>query len=135
MLSRNRISVALGLLPILLMGCGKPAGMHVWGDVTYEGKPVETGTIYFSPEDGTTGPSTGGNIVEGKYDIKEKGGPKPDGVYKVAITGLKATGKMITLPKSDDKKPVPEMVPLIPPEYNTNSTLKITVSSDPSKNK
>lgn len=126
--------VVAGCLALVFSGCGKPASMRVWGQVTWEGKPVEGGSIVFSPVEDTPGPSTGANIVDGKYDVAEKGGPRPAGVYRVEITGVKKTGKKITPPKSEGNQLVDELAPLIPPEYNTRSTLKVTISLDPKQN-
>jgi hypothetical protein len=54
----------------LLAGCGKPAGnATVKGEVTYDGKPIESGVISFYPID-PTGGSGGGGIEDGKYDVK-----------------------------------------------------------------
>ena len=52
----NRI-VASCLLTALvaLHGCSEPSGpktVRVWGDVSYEGKPIEDGTIDFLSADG-----------------------------------------------------------------------------------
>jgi hypothetical protein len=58
----------------------------------------------------------------------------PGGTFRVEIAANKKTGKMQTKTKSDDGAPVPEFVPLLPPEFNTKSTLRYTVSEQSSQN-
>ena len=48
-------------------GCGKGLAT-VEGNVTFDGQPVEKGTIVFEPADGV-GPTGGGAIENGKYRI------------------------------------------------------------------
>jgi hypothetical protein len=50
----------------LLLGCGQSGGLT--GSVSYNGQPVERGSIAFSPVDGK-GPVFGGKIENGKFDI------------------------------------------------------------------
>ena len=44
------------MVTIALQGCSGPSGpktMRVWGDVSYEGMPVEEGSITFEASDGS----------------------------------------------------------------------------------
>jgi hypothetical protein len=80
--------VALGLLSA--WGCGDddlPPRYTVSGTVTYRGKPVESGSITFTPNDMQTGRSAGGTITDGKYSLTTltpDDGALP-GQYKVSI--------------------------------------------------
>jgi hypothetical protein len=77
---------------LLVAGCG-PALVTIEGTVTWDGAPVETGTISFLPADGK-GPTIGGELKDGGYRIKaEKQAAL--GAKSVAITGIRKTGKMI----------------------------------------
>jgi hypothetical protein len=61
----TRLAVVLALAALLGCGGGSRPTADVKGEVTYEGKQVENGTITFTPLEG--GPTVGGVIVDGKY--------------------------------------------------------------------
>ena len=85
-----RIATVCLLAIGLLAGCSGGVGLgEVSGTVTYDGKPVELGSISFIPIDGN-GPSGGGAITDGKYMAQKV----PVGAAKVRISGAKVTGKM-----------------------------------------
>ncbi len=67
---RSRSNLArLGfcLLPLLVsLGCGKPVGTTVTGNVTWNGQPLAYGAISFVPADGAT-KTAGAMITGGKY--------------------------------------------------------------------
>lgn len=81
----------VALLP-LWVGCGKGGGI-VSGEVTIDGKPVDSGSIVFIPEDGQ-GPSRGGKIADGKF-LLQGGEPIPPGKKTVKITASMKTGKQV----------------------------------------
>jgi hypothetical protein len=56
-----------GLALLVLSGCGG-SGVGVRGEVTYEGQPVEKGSITFLPTDGKGQPS-GAAITNGRYSL------------------------------------------------------------------
>ena len=115
----------------LFTGCGdRNGGMRVWGEVTYDSKPVPEGSILLMPEAGQKAPTAGGLIKDGRYDMPAKKGPRAGVTYRVSIDGLEKTGKMIQHPLG----PYEETRQLIPPEYNTRSNLQITVSKKVSEN-
>ncbi|MBU4271497.1 MAG: hypothetical protein KKA28_06500, partial [Planctomycetes bacterium] len=80
-----RLLPALFLLP-LLGGCGGSRLVEIGGAVTYDGQPVQKGTIAFLPSDGN-GPTAAAIIAEGKYTVKVAPGPK-----QVKIEGYKIVG-------------------------------------------
>lgn len=82
--------VAAALL--LAAGCGDSSGVGkrypVSGAVTYNGSPVETGSIMFQPMDQEAGRAASGVIKDGEYElttVTEGDGALP-GEYRVAIT-------------------------------------------------
>ena len=75
--------VALALL-VCIVGCGTKT-TSVTGSVTYNGEPVEKGTISFRPMDGT-GQTFGARITDGKYTAVERA---TSGTKTVVITGTK----------------------------------------------
>ncbi len=93
----------------------------VSGNVTVDHQPLEVGSIAFYPVEGTRGPSTGGNIQNGKYRIGlEKG--VVVGRNRVEIQGFRKTGNRVRESPMRDEL-VDEKVPLIRAEYNRQSTL------------
>jgi hypothetical protein len=70
--------ILAALLACGLIGCGsKAAGTHhVSGEVTFDGKPVPSGLIRFTPDGskGNSGPPGYAVIQDGKYDTSAAGG-------------------------------------------------------------
>jgi hypothetical protein len=84
----------LGLLFLLAACAGCGSGLvTVEGDVTFDGQPVEQGTIVFEPADGA-GPSAGGSIEAGAYRLSGESGVAP-GNKTVRITATRKTGRQI----------------------------------------
>ena len=86
---------AAGLLLVCLaacLGCGTGLAT-VEGTVTFDGKPVESGSIVFEPADGA-GPSAGGQIQNGKYQLAGEAGVMP-GKKVVRITAIRSTGRQV----------------------------------------
>jgi hypothetical protein len=122
---------------LLLLVCGCSSGSRkipVWGDVTYNGEPVLDGTITFTPIEGTPGPSTGGAIKDGHYEVAGEVGPISGGTYRVAITGTKRTGKKVHnvfQPGAPLRELSENYIPAI---YNAQTTLKVTIAASRSAN-
>jgi hypothetical protein len=108
--------------------------MRVWGDVTYDGKPLDDGSIVFTPIDGTPGSSTGGPIKGGKYDVPARGGLVAGGKYKVEVAALRPVGKPLPNIMDPGGPPLQPSENYIPLKYNTRSTLTATISDVSSKN-
>ncbi|HEV7281673.1 MAG TPA: hypothetical protein VGN57_15835 [Pirellulaceae bacterium] len=116
---------SLALTLVSLAGCGGasydgPPRAEVFGAVTWNGEPVDGGTINFFPA--TSGGRTAGATIEqGKYRLEEAMGPEM-GEYNVMINwGVK---------KNPDNLDDP-LIEQIPPEYNKATTLKATISESP----
>lgn len=89
--------VCLGL-SAALSGCGnsKYSGERRYpleGEVTFEGQPIDLGSITFTPE-GDKGRISGGVINDGKYAVPEENGANA-GTYRVKISWLKRTGRKL----------------------------------------
>jgi hypothetical protein len=62
----------------------------VSGTVTYDGKPIPKGLIFFDPDasKGTDGRQGFANIIHGKYDTAENGQGVRGGAYHVRVNGF-----------------------------------------------
>lgn len=114
------VALGLGLMLGLFAGCGDKKQAKVHGTVTYNGIPVEEGSISFFPEPGTESRKASAAILDGAFDIPTDRGPFP-GKFRVEITGVKKTGKKI--PSADPGIEIDERIELIPDKYHRNSTL------------
>ena len=115
------------LIVVVFAGCDHgPGTISIQGTVTFDGQPVQKGTIQFIPADETPGRATGGKITNGKYAIPKEGGPLAGGTYTVRIIGLRKTGKMA--PKGP---PVELEANYIPAAYNNQTILKVVTSESP----
>jgi hypothetical protein len=75
----------------LLSGCGTGERLHdVSGTITYEGKPIPKGLIFFDPDKGTPGTQGFANIENGKFDTASPGKGKGirGGAYSIRISGF-----------------------------------------------
>jgi hypothetical protein len=109
---------------LLVMGCSD-GRVRVSGSVLFEGKPLEEGFVSFEPADGM-GPTTGGMIAGGKYDLT--GDARAIAGEKIVrIIGSRRTGRKIPAP-SPPGAMVDEWVQCIPREYNDQSTLKVQIT-------
>jgi len=82
------VVAALGMC----LGCSANLAT-VQGNVTFDGQPVEKGSIIFEPADGV-GPVAGGTIENGKYRLDWEGGLVP-GKMIVRISAGRPTGRKI----------------------------------------
>ena len=127
---------ALGLVAVWLaacVGCGKGLAT-VEGTVTFDGQPVDNGSIVFEPADGA-GPTAGGKIEQGKYHLAGEGGVTA-GKKIVRITAVRKTGRQVEGGLSGAEGAggpsapagtVDEIEHFIPAIYNQQSTLTCEV--------
>lgn len=81
-------------LAVIFAGCGggdSVEAYHLSGKVTFDGKPIPTGQIYFMPDTnkGNSGPAGFAKITDGVYDTSLEGGkPQVGGAMIVKIEGM-----------------------------------------------
>ena len=125
----DRLSHAAAMLLLLAAGCGTaydgPPRGAVQGKISIAGEPLEYGAITFYPTEGTQGPTAGAEVKDGQYDLPERSGPVV-GKNRIEITGSKSTGRTTRISTGQE---IPEMIPVVPPEYNTESTLVKEIQS------
>lgn len=114
---------ALAATP-LLSGCGDdgPKRAVVRGKVSYNGKPVEEGTIRFLIDNRATAQ---GEIKGGAYKIDHLGGV-PVGSGKVEIEGFQNTDKVVHNNPTGVK--VYEAKQVLPPKYNKKTELTVEIT-------
>jgi hypothetical protein len=120
-------AAALLIVCLAFVGCGEPNPLGrraVYGAVSYQGKPVDYGSIQFLPEDPQHGVSSGAMISDGKYAIKESQG-LPPGSYQVMISSPdRGKQEKVEGPPGDERSLAVER---IPKKYNLQTTLKLEV--------
>jgi hypothetical protein len=128
-MNRIRLPLLSCFVATALAGCGAsgPRREHVLGEVTLNGQSLPTGRIRFIPaDDGKIQASAG--IQQGKFELPTDEG-LPAGDYRVEIEGDVDLGFAVdddvAFSKRDRKKPL--AAPPVPPEYNRNSNLTVTV--------
>lgn len=110
------------LLAVTTSGCNDGPKLYtVVGSVSFQGDTVSKGTIICAPVDGI-GPAATGEIVDGRFSILTTAGEKT-----VRISATKETGRMI-LGAMDQQ--YPEEIDIVPPRYNSASTLVRTIDPD-----
>jgi hypothetical protein len=106
---------------LLLAGCGPsgPKTYPVSGTVTFDGQPLPTGFITFTPTEGDIGPDSG-KVVEGKFEFRAQAGKK---LVEINANrpqpGAKVEPSMGAVPFEQ----------YIPEAYNINTTLTAEVTS------
>lgn len=115
----SRILILLGLLVVAGCQTGPPMGTVI-GEVTLDNQRIKEGAITFVPIEGDT-PTAGANIIDGKFTAQV-----PLGKQKVMINASKVMGKFRAY-DTPESPLLDNVVELVPPVYNANSTLSIDV--------
>ncbi len=133
------------LFALAVAGCGEDDGLGrrypITGKVTYQGKPVASGTVNFVPES-PEGRGATGTIHDGAYDdvttLTTGDGILP-GKYKVTIVARED----VDLSAAETEQPggAPDQVtvariaakakPLVPPKYSAPQTTDLAVEVTP----
>lgn len=119
--------LAFAILSVLTVGCGEPNPLGrrpIKGGVTFQGKPIDYGTIQFAPADPQHGVSSGTMIENGTYAMQISNG-LPPGSYAVMISAPDR-GKLekVEGPPGDERTLAVERIPT---KYNLKTTLKLEV--------
>ena len=124
--------LSIFLLCGVVLGCGGAdyngeKRFPLTGKVTFDGQPIEWGSIAFIPQSGNNQRVSGSVIQNGVYDVPEAKGANA-GKHRVEIHWLKPTGKKIQPPDSEDI--VDERVEALPPKFHAQSELSAEISGD-----
>jgi hypothetical protein len=88
---RRPLAAALAAAVAAVVGCGGDEKLYnVSGTVTYNGKPVPKGLIFFDPDPAKGGTGTQGfaNITDGRYTTAVNGKGVRGGAYTVRVAGF-----------------------------------------------
>ena len=120
--------LALGFsLAIALASAGCGGAASVEGTVTYQGQPIEKGSIAFIAQDGGETPLTvGQEVTGGKYSIAADRGLQP-GQYKVEIYG--STKSAAASPSGDPDMQSSAGSNAVPEKYNSATSLTAELKS------
>lgn len=137
--SSAMLTLALGAL-VSLPGCGG-ARSTVSGSVTYDGQPVEDGSIRLHPTGDTQGQGGSAPIVGGRYEMKSDAGLLA-GNYTVMISAFREASAAEIAARRDSEESGeeddPERAALVaktaartqylPPKYNQASEIKVELA-------
>ncbi|WP_052299353.1 hypothetical protein [Rubinisphaera brasiliensis] len=116
-------------LMVLMAGCGSANGPEraaVSGTVTFNGDPIQTGSIQFVPVEGVVGKPVSAPISNGEFSLSSGEGPAV-GMNKVVINATRKTGKQ---KKNIMGEMEDEIEDFIPARYNAQTELQVEISSD-----
>ena len=121
---------SLGLC-VLFAGCGGRGysgdqRFPLSGKVTYDGQPIDWGSVSFIPQAGDKQRASGGVIADGTYSVPEEKGVTA-GKYRIEIHWGKLTGKQVKAQDSEDV--VDERIEGLPDRFHKNSELTVEVPS------
>jgi hypothetical protein len=121
----TRLVPVLGLALLLCglaCGCGRRAAVR--GSVTFGGRPVDGGRIFFLPEGEPAGrPAVHAPIRQGDYSLPAAGGPEL-GRHRVEIVWHKKPGAQAP---AEPGLVTDDMKQIIPAAYNSKTTLFVDV--------
>jgi len=127
--------IAVGAIGILASGCGKglPATAPVKGKITWNGKPVECGSITFYPEKGR--PATGIIQPDGSYRLStfKDGDGALLGKHKVTILATRISNQAVPKSFEEEVRGLGKFDPqqsavkwLVPEHYSRPETTPLT---------
>jgi len=116
-----------GVYLVILAGCGEASRRtELEGTVTFDGEPLPKGSIAFHPQAGTSGPSAGGKIEDGRFVVDRQRGAFA-GKFRVEITATRKNGKKEQTPFGTE---VDGYDQYLLPRYNRQSELTAEVIAD-----
>lgn len=121
-------SFALSLAGLAAAGCGNAGDgktrVALEGEIKLNGTALPSGLVSFLPTD-DKGETAVAKIENGKYTIERSNGPAL-GSYKVLINSKQPTGKKVR-DVDNPAQLVNEEREVVPPQYNSKSTLTIEI--------
>lgn len=123
---RTRLCFCCAVFLLVSAGCGRQTDRQaLQGTVTLDGAPLAEGYVTFVPMPGTSGPTAGGKITEGKFSVSPRQGTFV-GAFRVEITAIRKTGRKLKDPMLGQE--IDETEQFLPARYNRQSELTIEVT-------
>ena len=116
------------LVAIISLGCDRSAVCRIHGSVTYKGRPIPSGEIRLLPADGK-GPTAGGKITDGRYEIRVLPGEKAVEIYQYESVG--PTKQRDPAMRGPSYTEIKQTLPAI---YNNETTLRLEVTTSAEHN-
>ena len=120
------VVAGLGTLACFL-GCGSGSNLTVTGTLAIDGKPVEKGTVSFTPMVSGQGEAVTTEVIDGKFVAR--GVPK--GFSRVLFIARQETGKSVTNADPAEGSTHPEVIDLVPGSYRNGIEIELTQSNEP----
>jgi hypothetical protein len=127
MITQSTITSCCLLVSFALFGCETANTLdrvEVRGKAAYAGKPLENGEIRFFPIEGTEGPVSGAPIIDGQYQVTQRGGV-PVGTHRVQVEAFRSSQAYPELNAEGGHREQ-----YLPAKYNTSSQLTVTIAGD-----
>lgn len=123
------LGCAAAWVGLVALGCGGPKypgdkRFPLSGSVSFDGQPVDLGSLTLKPAGGEAKSVSGGVIRDGKFEIPEAKGPNA-GTYRAEIHWLKLTGKRLMDHTTGEM--YDERLEALPPKFHKNSELLIEI--------
>jgi hypothetical protein len=111
-------------------GCGKSDANRatICGQVTLDGKPIEQGSISFTPIQGAQGTAVGATIKDGQYRLSAAQGPGI-GMNRVEISSIRKTGRKIAKGMGGTGLTMEETAEAVAPRFNSNSNVTLEIKA------
>lgn len=116
-IKRTLLTLLAAFTLLALAGCGGDGLTDVTGTVTIDGAPLAEGDIVMEAEDKSSAPQ-GATIANGQFKMRIGPGKKI-----VRINASEGDGVVDPLMKTEGRRSI------IPPEFNTSSTLKAEIKA------
>lgn len=119
------LPLTLAATLLFAVGCGDsgPPRAAVQGSVSWNGSPVEVGTISFIPE---AGPAATADIVAGKYSLPQEEGATL-ATQTVQIFGIKDLGLIEAGPPHPPGTKIEATEQYIPAKFNNSTKLTVEI--------
>ena len=120
-------TLTLLIVTTCIVGCGGSGLVSVKGKVTYNDKPVTSGTITFAAEDKTS--AYGEILPDGSYELmtEKPGDGATPGAYKVFIVAMQDQADLLP----EERNPLP--APMVPDKYTSLATTDLTADVESGK--
>jgi len=111
-------------------GCGPATKCSLQGSVSFNGEPVNDGSIRLDPVNIPAAQRAAASIEAGQFEIPVADGMLA-GAYRVTIYGLRSTGRQLRARENlqgGERQSYEETVQYIPDKYNRQTELTVELS-------